>query len=203
MPRSNSSFGVAEGGSVVSAALAPGRARAGGGGATGIARAGRAEIERLAGPASAGRADRRFIGDRQLAAAERARRAGRVRILAGIEGIAAAAAGRRRRRRLLHDRRGRGDLRLLVARLGLRIARLAWAAGRRIGLRRRRHRGHAGLGHRRLAGRRRGRAAAELPQPLLELAVAILQFLVLAGQLPQLVFEPLDPHLEIGIVGLR
>ena len=45
--------------------------------------------------------------------------------------------------------------------------------------------------------------AAELPQPLLKLAVAILQLLVLAGQLPQLVFKPLDPHLEVGIVGLR
>jgi hypothetical protein len=42
-----------------------------------------------------------------------------------------------------------------------------------------------------------------LPQPLLKLAVAILQFLILAGQLPQLVFKPLDPHFEIGIVGLR
>ena len=37
-----------------------------------------------------------FVRDRQLAAAERARCAGRVRILAGIEGIAAAAAWRRR-----------------------------------------------------------------------------------------------------------
>ena len=50
---------------------------------------------------------------------------------------------------------------------------------------------------------RRGRSPAKLPQPLLELAVAVLQLLVLAGQLPQLVFQPLDPHFSVGIVGLR
>ena len=51
------------------------------------------------------------------------------------------------------------------------------------------------------AGRRR--RGAELAQPILELAVAVLQFLVLAGQLAELVFQPLDPHLQIGVVGLR
>ena len=103
------------------------------------------------------------------------------------------------------------DLRLLVGRLRLRITLLPLRiAGlrlglprRRIGLDRGRRRGDAGLGRRRLAGRGCGRAAAELPQALLELAVAILQFLVLAGELPQLVLEPLDPHIRVGIVGLR
>ena len=44
---------------------------------------------------------------------------------------------------------------------------------------------------------------AKLAQPILELAVAILQFLVLAGQLPELVFQPLDSHFQVGVVGLR
>jgi hypothetical protein len=48
--------------------------------------------------------------------------------------------------------------------------------------------------------RRRG---AELAQPILELAVTVLQLLVLAGQLPELAFQPLDPHLHIGVVRLR
>ena len=80
-----------------------------------------------------------------------------------------------------------------------RLLRVAWI-GLRIGG------GTAatlGCGHRRLGRRALRRRRAELPQPLLELAVAVLQFLVLAGQLPQLVFQPLDPHLEVGIVGLR
>ena len=205
MPRSNSSFGVAEGGNVVSAALAPG-ARAGGGAPPGrapVARAGGAEVERLARPASAGRADGRVVGDRQLAAAERARRAGGVRVRVGVEGIATAAAGGRCCRLLLNDRRGGCDLRLLVSGLSLRLA-LSLPCGRTGLLHRRRNCSDAGLRHRWLARRTcSGRAAAELPQPLLELAVAILQLLVLAGQLPQLVFEPLDPHLEIGIIGLR
>ncbi len=50
---------------------------------------------------------------------------------------------------------------------------------------------------------RRGRRGAKLTQPVLELAVAVLQFLVLAGQLPELVFQPLDPHFQIGVVRLR
>ena len=41
------------------------------------------------------------------------------------------------------------------------------------------------------------RAALERPQAILELAVAILQLLVLAGELAQLVLQPLDPHLGI------
>jgi hypothetical protein len=47
------------------------------------------------------------------------------------------------------------------------------------------------------------RTALKLPQTLFELAVAILQLFILAGQLPQLVLEPLDTQLRIGIIGLR
>src|SRR5437016_921728 len=111
MPRSNSSFGVAPGGSVVSAAVAPGL-RGGGGGS------------------------------------------------------AAPAGSRGLVRRL---RRGRG--------------------------------GYARLGNRRQAGGRRG-CAADLPQALLELPVAVLQFLVLPGELPELVLKPLDPKFQVAIVGL-
>ena len=91
MPRSNSSFGVAEGGNVVSAALAP-RTRAAA--ATRRRdRAGWSHRDRAARPVRVRRERRRrLIGDRQLAAAERARRAGGVRVLVGVEGIAAAAA---------------------------------------------------------------------------------------------------------------
>jgi hypothetical protein len=225
MPRSNSSFDVAEGGSVVSAALAPGPGPRGGGAAAvggGKAPPGSraTEIERLAGPASAGGADRRVARHWHLATAERARRAGGVGILAGVESIAATAATDRRGCRVLHDRRGRRDLRLLVvAGLGLRIAlllarpllritllriallRITLLPLRRAGLNWRRCRGHVGLRTRGLATRR-GRCGAELTQPILKLAVTVLQFLVLAGQLPELVFQPLDPHLQVGIIGL-
>ena len=47
------------------------------------------------------------------------------------------------------------------------------------------------------------RAALQQPQAVLELPVAVLQFLVLAGELPQLIFQLLDPHFRIAIVGLR
>jgi hypothetical protein len=30
-----------------------------------------------------------------------------------------------------------------------------------------------------------------------------LQLLVLAGQLPELVFQPLDPHFQVGVIGLH
>src|SRR5207249_3645791 len=85
------------------------------------ARAGVAEVERLAGGAAAGGADRGLVVDRHLAAAERFRHARRARILRGIEGIAAAAVAHTGRRRFLHDRRGGCDLRLLIAALLLRI----------------------------------------------------------------------------------
>ena len=60
--------------------------------------------------------------------------------------------------------------------------------------------GHVGL---RGLATRRGRRGAKLTQPILELAVTVLQFLVLAGQLPELAFQPLDPHLHITVVRLR
>ena len=76
------------------------------------------EIERLSRSAAAESADRRLGWHRELAAAERARSAGRVRILAGVEGIATPPALRWwRSDRLLDDRRWRGDLWLLIRRL--------------------------------------------------------------------------------------
>ena len=93
---------------------------------------------------------------------------------------------------------------LLLASPLLRITllRIALLPLRRAGLNWRRRRGHAGLRHRRLAAWRR-RRGAELAQPIFELPVAELQFLVLAGQLPELAFQPLDPHFQIGVIGLR
>src|SRR5439155_232660 len=44
--------------------------------------------------------------------------------------------------------------------------------------------------------------AAELAQAILELPVAVLQFLVLPGELAKLVFQPLDPQFRVAIVGL-
>src|SRR3954452_23360439 len=80
--------------------------------------AGIGEIERLSRSAAAESADRGFGWHRELAAAERARSAGSVRVLGGIEGIATPPALRRRRsNRLLDNRRWRGDLRLLIRRL--------------------------------------------------------------------------------------
>ena len=162
------------------------------------------------------RGDRRFARHRHLAAAKRTRCARGVGVLARVEGIAAAPAAGRWRRLFLHDGRGRGDLRLLVvAPLGRRITlllagpllrisllRIALLSLWRTGLNRGRSRGHAGLRDRRLAAWRR-RRGAELAQPIFELPVAELEFLVLAGQLPKLVFQPLDPHFQVGVVGLR
>ena len=93
---------------------------------------------------------------------------------------------------------------LLLASSLLRITllRIALLPLRRPGLDWRRRRGHAGLRHRRLAARC-GRRGAKLAQPILKLAVAILQFLVLAGQLPELVFQPLNPHFQVGVIRLR
>src|SRR5207248_6409794 len=171
--------------------------------------AGVGEIERVARPAAARGADRRLSLDRKLAAAECLRGAGGIRVLAGIEGIAAAPAWRPRRR-FLDDRRGSRDLLLRIARLGLPITRLRlavaalrlrWAIGR-VGLRRRQRGCDTPLHCRSRTARGRLRIA-ELPQALFELAVAELQFLVLAGQLPQLVFQPLDAHFRIRILRLR
>jgi hypothetical protein len=124
--------------------------------------------------------------------------------LAGIEGIAAAAAAYRRRRRILDDWRGRSDLRLIARRplrigwLPLRVARLC----RRLLVGRLRRRGgNARLGDGRRSAWAGGStdrcAAAELAQPVLELPVAVLQFLVLAGELTELAFQPLDPQFKI------
>ncbi len=163
------------------------------------------EIERFPGCSPTGRADRRIGRNRQLTAAERLRCARRIGVLGWVEGIAAAPARLGRDRRLrgfLDDRRGSGDLRLFIARLRLPIGRLSLLSRTigRIG----RLRGRSG---RILRDRRRSghglRAALKLPQPLFELAVAVLQFLVLARQLPQLIFQPLDTHFRIGVIGLR
>jgi len=93
---------------------------------------------------------------------------------------------------------------LLLAGPLLRISllRIALLSLWRTGLNRGRSRGHVGLRHRRLAAWRR-RRGAELAQPVFELPVAELEFLVLAGQLPELVFQPLDPHFQIGVVRLH
>jgi hypothetical protein len=56
------------------------------------------------------------------------------------------------------------------------------------------------LGDRRLAA---GRACLKLPQAIFELPVAVLQLLILASQLPQLILELLNPHRRVFIIGLR
>ena len=112
----------------------------------------------------------------------------------------------RRGCRLLHDGRGRGDLRLpVVAGLRLRIG-LGLAIATLLRIRLLRLRGRPRL-NRRWRGsharlRRCGLAArcwccTELTQPLFELPVAVLQFLVLPGQLTELLFQPLDPHFRV------
>jgi hypothetical protein len=130
-------------------------------------------------------------------------------ILAGIEGIAAAAALRRSGRpslRFLHDRRRSGDLRLIT---GLGLRRLI----DRTGLLDRRKCRDVGLGDARLsdiglsdgslAARRGRRPTLQQLQAVFELPVAVLQFLVLAGELAQLILELLNAHFRIGVVGLR
>jgi len=47
-----------------------------------------------------------------------------------------------------------------------------------------------------------GGGGAELAQPILELPVAELHSSFWPGQLPELVFQPLDPHFQVGVVGL-
>ena len=47
------------------------------------------------------------------------------------------------------------------------------------------------------------RAALERPQTVFELPVAILQLLILTGQLPQLILKLLNAHRRIFVVGLR
>ena len=92
---------------------------------------------------------------------------------------------------LLNDRRRRGDLRL--------IAHLR--PERRIGLHRR-HRGGIRQGGGLAAGSGL-RAPLKRPQAFFELAVTVLQFLVLPGELPELIFKLLNPDLRVDILGLR
>ena len=47
------------------------------------------------------------------------------------------------------------------------------------------------------------RTALQRLQPLFELPVAVLQLLVLAGELPQLILKLLDAHFRVDGVGLR
>jgi hypothetical protein len=63
--------------------------------------------------------------------------------------------------------------------------------------------GDTGLGDGRLTAGGAGRAALQRPQAIFELPVAVLQFLVLAGELPQLVLKLLNSHFRVDIVGLR
>ena len=47
------------------------------------------------------------------------------------------------------------------------------------------------------------RAALERPQAIFELPVAVLQLLILAGELPQLILELLNSHFRVDVIGLR
>ena len=134
-----------------------------------------------------------------MTAAERARRPRGIRNLTGIEGIAAAPARRGRHPcRFLNDRGRSGDLRLVT---GLRLRLPRGRLHRRSG-------GDAGLHHGRLTcggltGRNTRCATLKRPQALLKLPVAVLQLFVLAGELPQLIFELLDAHFRVDLTGLR
>jgi hypothetical protein len=46
------------------------------------------------------------------------------------------------------------------------------------------------------------RTSLKQSQPLLELAVAVLQLLILAGELPKLIFKLLDSNLGVDLVRL-
>ncbi len=96
---------------------------------------------------------------------------------------------------LLNDRRRSGNLRL-ITRLGLRLpeGRTRLHRGSR---------GDVGLGDGGLTHGGALRAALEQPQALFELPVAVLQLLILAGELPQLILKLLNSHFRVGIVGLR
>jgi hypothetical protein len=117
--------------------------------------------------------------------------------LAGIKGIATAPAlGRSgRHSRWFLDDRGRGGNLLVITRLGL------WLPKRRIGLHRRSRR-DVGLAEHGLTAGSGLRAALKQPQAIFELPVAILQLLILAGELPQLILKLLNPHFRVA-VGLR
>jgi hypothetical protein len=72
----------------------------------------------------------------------------------------------------------------------------------RIRLHRRRRR-DVGLGDGGLAAGSGLHAALKQPQAIFELPVAILQLLILAGELPQLILKLLNPHFRVGTIGLR
>jgi len=111
-----------------------------------------------------------------------------------IEGIATAQASGRHSPWFLHDRRRRGNL-LVIPRLDL------WLPQRRIRLHRRGRR-NVGLGERGLTAGSSLCAALQQPQAVFELPVAILQFLILAGELPQLILKLLNPHFRVETIGL-
>jgi hypothetical protein len=101
----------------------------------------------------------------------------------------------RRYLRVLDDGRRSGNL-LVVTRLNLRrpVRRIRLDRG---------NCGNVGLGDGGLSAGRGLRAALKRPQALFELPVAVLQLLILAGELPQLILKLLDPHFRVGILGLR
>src|SRR5258708_18956047 len=166
-----------------------------GGAALRIARpSGVGEIERLTWSASTRRADRCVGCDRKLAAAKCLRCARRIRALAGIERIPTAPAFRSGRRSL-RDRRASltsPPLRVPITRLrlvaALDLTALDLAALDLTGLGSRLAVGGGRLHRRRsrdIRLRRAGaglRATLQLAQALFELAVTVLQFLVLAGE---------------------
>ena len=189
MPRSNSSFGVADGGKVVSAALAPAP-----------------PAEKLANRCCQDRAARR----------RHVRRARRPALQPGSEaGHRQARAARPAHSDFGWDRRHRrGVGPVPAARLPApgrsapgrdllaRIPAGPVAAGRldRAGSEPPRR---CWAGKPRLTAGRDLRAALKHLQAIFELAVAILQFLVLAGELPQLILELLNAHRRIFVIGLR
>jgi hypothetical protein len=139
--------------------------------------------------------------------------------LVRVEGIATTSL--RSGRRLLGDRRRRLAITRLRRLLPISALLLAIAALRLIGtaaittlsllrrlvivrrdLHRRRGR-DAWLGGGGGAGPWLCRTALQLAEPLFKLAIAVLQFFVLAGELAQLVFELLDAHFRIAVIGLR
>jgi hypothetical protein len=147
------------------------------------------KIQRFAWAPSAGRTDCRLGLDWKLAATQRTRRAGGIRIEGGIEGIAAPAD--LPSRGLLSDWGDRSDGSRLIIRV-----RLCGRQRARIGL------SDVGLTGARGASRCLA-TSLKRSQTLFELAIAILQFLVLPGELAQLIFKLLNPHLRVDLIGLR
>ena len=194
MPRSNSSFGVADGGNG-SAAVAPGP-RGGGDVPEPMLPAAVLPTECVARRCSPDRAARR---PRARPVRRLALRPGsgadRHRAPAARPGHSAPGRDRTHRpggdpgpaaRQPVPGRSAPERQSAHYNRLGRRLPR------RECRLRRSR-RSHAGRGR---------RAALKRLQAIFELAVAVLQLLVLAGELPQLILKLLDSHFQVGIVGL-